>query len=102
MSTKQIEETVERIVRNALAHARLGVKFERSVEDERKAAIEPLEPHTLAVLAQLKECLGMASLQGSNSVHQALHAQPGVDPFMLDEAVEYAPNYVPKDDPENG
>ncbi len=87
----EIEGTVERILRNALAHARLGVAFERSPQEARDESIEPLEPHTQAVMAQLRECLNQASLEGSNSVHEALHGRPGVDDEMLDEAVEHAP-----------
>lgn len=87
----QIGETVEKILQQALAHAVAPDRAATMTEGERLAAIAPFEAHTEATMGMLRECLEQASMEGAQDVHRALHAQPGVDPFMLDEAVEYAP-----------
>lgn len=88
---KQIEETAERILRSALATAVAGERAVGMDKDAQDLALAPLEDCISGNMGMLRECLEQASLEGANDVHRALHAQPGVDPFMLDEAVEHAP-----------
>jgi len=88
---KQIEETAETILRNAMARAAIGEEALALTPEERDEKIAHLQGNVEGSMGMLRECLQQASLDGANSVHRALHQQPGVDPFMLDEAVEHAP-----------
>lgn len=98
---KAIEETAEKVLRQALAHAVLRDGYSGATQDGMDAAIAPLEAHTRATLGMLNECLSQASMAGANAVHQALHQMPGVDHEMLDESAAYAPESgrIPADDP---
>ena len=87
----QLEVTAERILRSALATAVAGDRAVGMDEDARALALAHLDECIAGSMGMLRECLEQASLEGANTVHRALHAQPGVDPFMLDEAVEHAP-----------
>jgi hypothetical protein len=88
---KQIEGTVETILRNAVARGVVGEDALAMSVAQRDEKIAHLQGNIEGSMGMLRECLEQASLAGANSVHAALHSQPGVDPFMLDEAVEHAP-----------
>lgn len=89
---KQLEKTMGDILRNAVANAVVGSEAAAMAQEERDERIGHLEGHTKVSLEMLRECLNQASAEGAMDVHRSLHAQPGVDSNMLDEAVEYAPS----------
>ena len=86
----EIHDTAERILR-AVAVAVIDRNGTIRTEDQQALALKPLEPMLEAHMVMLRECMVRASLAGVDSVHRTLHAQPGIDPYMLDEAVEHAP-----------
>lgn len=85
-----IHDTAERIVRSTMLLAMFRDRSMTLSPDEKSAALEPLEEAIEATMGMLGECIAQASLLGANRVHQALHQAPGVDPYMLDEAVDHA------------
>ncbi len=87
----ELGDTMEVILQQAMAHVVAPERAATMTQDERLAALAPFEATMKVHLGMLRECLEQASAEGANSVHRALHAQPGVDPYMLDEAVQYAP-----------
>ena len=86
----EVHDTAERILRAAVVAA-IDRNGAIRTEDQQAAALAPLADMLEAHMVMLRECMVRASLAGVDSVHRALHAQPGVDPYMLDEAVEHAP-----------
>ena len=86
-----ITETAEQVLRRAVLRAVAGDTLHGMEDHERDAAMEPYEQTVQDAMVMLRECIAQAAMEGANSVHRSLHAQPGVDHEMLDEAVEYAP-----------
>ncbi len=81
-----------RVLRNTTLRALLkpSGKTPLDVTLERQELL--LEPYTAALqsdCAQLREAFKQAYLTGVEHLQGALHGQPGVDPEMLDEAVEF-------------
>lgn len=85
-----IQDTAKEVLSNAVAMAIAGGKALKLSPDERDAILSSREDLIDAHMLMLVECLEQASLAGANSVHRMLHKAPGVDPEMLDEAVEHA------------
>jgi len=67
-----------------------GLTLGRMTETARSALLEPKELEFLADWHALCETLAYAHSTGIERVHTRLHARPGVDNEMLDQAVEYA------------
>lgn len=92
----RIEETMDKILRDALVYAKAGDRAHGMLPEEKAEAILGMEPQTKAIMGMLRECLVQARLEGVNSVHRHMH-QSSVDSEMLDEAVEYGRQGEPGD-----
>ena len=86
----ELESAAERILRNAMCRAIAGDDALTMTPVEQAACLHGIEDQVRISTGMLRECLIQASASGANAAHRALHKQPGVDPFMLDEAVEHA------------
>jgi hypothetical protein len=98
MSVDRIMDTGRAIVRELLARSLAGDRYLRMDVDEIDALLFPHESRIEAAIELLRECLRQAVFDGAARVQEMLHAQPGVDHEMLDEAVTFAARQATRTD----